>query len=65
MKTLKITETELNILKRALGEFELGVEENWENAGYSKAEVKAFYNLRQKAKGTPVPDINEVWNEQS
>lgn len=60
-KTLKLTETERHILTRALGEFELGFCEGWENSGYAKAEVKAFYNLREKVTGKPPLDINEVW----
>jgi len=60
-KTLKLTETELHILTRALGEFELGLQDNWSNSGYSKAQVKAYYRLREKVKGTPPLDINEVW----
>jgi len=60
-KTLKLTETEIYILTRALGEFELGFQENWSNSGYSKAQVKAYYRLREKVKGTPPPDINEIY----
>ena len=60
-KTLKLTKTERHILTRALGEFELGLQDNWKNTGYSKAEVKAFYNLREKVTGKPPQDINEVW----
>ena len=60
-KTLKLTKKELHMMTRAIGEFELGVQENWQNSGYSKAEVKAFYNLREKVKGIPPLDINEVW----
>lgn len=61
IKTLKLTETELHILKNALGEFELGFQDNWSNSGYSKAQVKAFYSLREKVTGKPPLDINEVW----
>ena len=60
-KTLKLTETEVDMLTRALGELRLGFEGNWSNSGYSKAEVKDFYRLSAKVQGTPPPDINEVW----
>ena len=65
MKTLKLTNAELGMLEAALGEFEYCFLEGWEYSGYSKARVKAFYQLREKVYGTPMPDINEVWNEQS
>lgn len=65
MKTLKLTNAEIRMLEAAIGEFELCFDEGWEYSGYSKAQVKVFYRLREKVNGSPVPDINEVWNEQS
>lgn len=55
-KTLKLTKVEHRMLKTALRDFELGFDEGWDYSGYSKAEVKAFYRLREKAEGVPVPN---------
>jgi|21_taG_2_1085346.scaffolds.fasta_scaffold00751_1 hypothetical protein len=63
-KTLKLTDAELGMLENAIEEFELGVQDNWWNSGYTKARVKAFYRLREKVFGTPPPNINDVWEQE-
>ena len=62
-KTLELTEPEVRMLETAMGEFELGFVDGWEYSGYSKAQVKAYFRLREKVNDSPVPDINEVWEQ--
>ena len=48
MKTLKLTEVELRMLRYACSEFHLGFDEGWEYSGYSKKEIQSFYKLLEK-----------------
>jgi len=48
MKTLKLTEVEIRMLREACIEFYLGFAQGWEHSSYSKKEIQAFYRLLEK-----------------
>lgn len=48
MKTLKLTEVELRMLREACTEFYLGFAQGWEHSAYSKKEIQSFYQLLEK-----------------
>tara|TARA_B100001248_G_C27360938_1_gene446439 strand:+ start:745 stop:945 length:201 start_codon:yes stop_codon:yes gene_type:complete len=61
MKTVKLTEKELQMLSEACSEFVLGFTEGWEHSGYTPKQVKAYYNAEKKLFGTKPPKIGEEW----
>jgi len=59
--TVTLTQDELHMLRNAFGEFELGFDDGWQYSGYTKSQIKNYYNAKEKLFGTSQPNIRDVW----
>lgn len=59
--TVTLTKDELHMLDEAFGEFELSFDDGWQYSGYTKSQIKNFFNAKEKLFGTPQPNIKDLW----
>ena len=59
--TVTLTQDELHMLDQAFSEFELGFDLGWKDSGYTKSQIKNYYNAQEKLFGTPQPNIRDLW----
>lgn len=59
--TVTLTQDELRMLSEAFNKFELSYYDGWQYSGYTKSQIKNYYNVKEKLVGTPQPKMMDVW----
>lgn len=59
--TVTLTQDELRMLSNACNEFELGYDDGWQYSGYTKSQIKNYYNVKEKLFNKSQPNMMDVW----